>query len=61
MKFYMFTYEPAEQIANLDDTRADCAERLKRMAADLSPFAAGEIVADREKPPRNSRISHPIG
>ncbi len=42
VKFYMFTYEPAEQIANLDDTKAECAGRLKQMADDLSQFAAGK-------------------
>ncbi len=42
VKFYMFTYEPAEQIANLDDTKSECAARLKRMAEDLSKFAAGK-------------------
>ncbi len=41
VKFYMFTYEPAEQIANLDDTKAECAGRLKQMADDLSQFASG--------------------
>ncbi len=39
VKFYMFTFEPAEQIANLDDTKTECDERLKRMANDLSAYA----------------------
>jgi phosphoglucomutase/phosphomannomutase len=39
VKFYMFTFEPAEQIANLDDTKAECGERLKRMANGLSEYA----------------------
>jgi phosphomannomutase len=39
VKFYAFTFEPAEQIANLDDTKADCAARLKQLEADLSAFA----------------------
>ena len=39
VKFYMFTYEPAEQIANLDDTKAACDGRLAQMAKDLSEFA----------------------
>jgi phosphoglucomutase/phosphomannomutase len=39
VKFYMFTFEPAEQIANLDDTKAECGARLKRMADDLSEYS----------------------
>ena len=39
VKFYMFTYEPAEQIANLDDTKAECDGRLSKMAKDVSEFA----------------------
>ncbi|HZZ26818.1 MAG TPA: phospho-sugar mutase [Pirellulales bacterium] len=39
VKFYMFTFAPAEQIANLDDTKAECAARLQKMQADLSAFA----------------------
>jgi phosphomannomutase len=39
VKFYAFTFEPAEQIANLDDTKADCAARLKQLEVDLSAFA----------------------
>jgi phosphoglucomutase/phosphomannomutase len=38
VKFYAFTYE---QIANLDDTKVQCAERAERMARDLSAFARG--------------------
>jgi hypothetical protein len=34
----MFTYEPAEQIANLKDTKAECGERLKQIEQDLSAF-----------------------
>jgi phosphoglucomutase/phosphomannomutase len=41
VKFYMFTFEPAEQIANLDDTKSDCAQRLQSMQTDLSAFARG--------------------
>jgi phosphomannomutase len=41
VKFYMFTFEAAEQIANLDDTKAECAARLEKMQADLSAFARG--------------------
>jgi phosphomannomutase len=39
VKFYMFTFEPAEQIANLDDTKTDCLHRLENMQRDLSAFA----------------------
>jgi phosphomannomutase len=38
VKFYSFSFEPAEQIANLDDVKAECGERLKKMAADLSAY-----------------------
>jgi phosphoglucomutase/phosphomannomutase len=41
VKFYTFSYEPAEQIANLDDTKTELGNRLKAMAADLSSFAHG--------------------
>jgi phosphomannomutase len=39
VKFYSFSFEPAEQIANLGDVKAECGKRLKRMAADLSAYA----------------------
>jgi phosphomannomutase len=39
VKFYMFTFEPAEQIANLEDTKSDCARRLADIQRDLSAFA----------------------
>jgi phosphomannomutase len=39
VKFYMFSYEPAEQIANLEDTKEECGERLKRLEQDLLSFA----------------------
>jgi phosphomannomutase len=39
VKFYSFSFEPAEQIANLDDVKAECGERLKKMTADLSAYA----------------------
>ncbi len=41
VKFYMFAYEPAEQIANLEDTKAEYHERLKQIERDLSAFASG--------------------
>lgn len=39
IKFYMFTFEPPEQLANLDSTKAALEERLDRMEADLRKFA----------------------
>ncbi len=39
VKFYAFTFEPAEQLANLDDTKSQCTARLKQIAADLATFA----------------------
>ena len=39
IKFYMFTYTPPEQLANLDTAKADLQERLDRMEADLRKFA----------------------
>lgn len=39
VKFYMFGFEPPEMLANLETTKAELAERLKRVAADLSAFA----------------------
>jgi phosphomannomutase len=38
VKFYMFTFEPAEQIANLEDTKAECAQRSDALQRDLSSF-----------------------
>ena len=39
VKFYMFTYEPAEQLHNLDEAKTALAARLEAMAKDLSAFA----------------------
>jgi phosphomannomutase len=39
IKFYMFGYIPAEQLANLDAAKSQLNERLKRMEADLRKFA----------------------
>jgi len=39
IKLYMFTYEPPEQLANLDDAKAMLDERLKAMEADMRAFA----------------------
>lgn len=39
IKFYMFTFEPPEQLANLDATKATLEQRLDRMEADLRKFA----------------------
>ncbi len=38
IKFYMFTYTPPEQLANLDAAKAQLEERLDRMEADLRKF-----------------------
>jgi hypothetical protein len=35
----MFTYMPAEQLANLEAAKRQLAERLDRMEADLRKFA----------------------
>jgi phosphomannomutase len=39
VKFYMFTYVPAEQLADLEQTRHEMAQRLDRYCADLKAFA----------------------
>ena len=39
VKYYMFTYEPAEQLANLDDTKAQLAARLEQLGRDLAAFS----------------------
>jgi phosphoglucomutase/phosphomannomutase len=39
IKFYMFTYTPPEQLANLDVAKRQLEERLSRMEADLRKFA----------------------
>ncbi len=39
VKFYTFAYEPAEQLANLDDTKAELEERLTAMEKDLAAVA----------------------
>ena len=39
VKYYMFTYEPAEQLADLADTKARHAERLGALASDLTAFS----------------------
>ncbi len=38
VKFYNFAYEPAEQLANLDDTKAECTARLIHIEKNLSEF-----------------------
>ena len=43
VKFYLFAYEPPEQIANLDDTKAELAARLAALEADLSALAGREL------------------
>ena len=39
IKLYLFAYEPAEQLHNLDDTKAELEKRLDAMEADLRKFA----------------------
>ncbi len=39
VKFYMFSYEPAEQLADLEDTKVQHAARLEALGRDLSTFA----------------------
>jgi phosphoglucomutase/phosphomannomutase len=39
IKFYLFTYTPPEQLANLDAAKHQLEERLSRMEADLRKFA----------------------
>jgi phosphoglucomutase/phosphomannomutase len=39
VKFYMFTYEPAEQLHNLETTKAEMAERLAAVGRDLTAFS----------------------
>jgi phosphoglucomutase/phosphomannomutase len=39
VKFYMFTYEPAELLHNLEDTKVELKSRLDALAKDLAAFA----------------------
>jgi phosphomannomutase len=39
VKFYNFAYEPAEQLANLDDTKAELEDRLTAIERDLAAVA----------------------
>jgi phosphoglucomutase/phosphomannomutase len=39
VKFYMFTYEPAELLADLEDTKREHAARLEALASDLRAFS----------------------
>ncbi len=39
VKFYCFAYEPAEQIANLEDTKAELAQRIEAVASALTAVA----------------------
>jgi phosphoglucomutase/phosphomannomutase len=39
VKYYMFSYEPAEMLANLADTKAEHAERLAALGRDLTAFS----------------------
>jgi phosphoglucomutase/phosphomannomutase len=39
VKYYMFSYEPAEQLANLDNTKVEHKARLIAIASDLTAFS----------------------
>jgi phosphomannomutase len=39
IKLYMFTYEPPEQLANLDDAKQMLADRLTQLEADMRAYA----------------------
>ena len=39
VKFYLFAYEPAEMLANLDDTKAELAARLAAFERELGAYA----------------------
>ncbi|MCU0871860.1 MAG: hypothetical protein MUE50_05900 [Pirellulaceae bacterium] len=39
VKFYMFTYVPPEQLADLEQTKQEMAQRLNGYYADLKAFA----------------------
>jgi phosphoglucomutase/phosphomannomutase len=39
VKFYLFAYEPPEQLANLDQAKADLAARIERMSQELFAIA----------------------
>jgi phosphoglucomutase/phosphomannomutase len=39
VKFYAFAYEPAEMLANLEDTKAELQTRLGGMTSDLATYA----------------------
>ena len=40
VKFYMFTYVEAEQLHNLEATKAEVTDRIKHFEADLRAYAA---------------------
>ncbi|MGD9722278.1 MAG: phospho-sugar mutase [Pirellulales bacterium] len=42
VKYYMFSYEPAEMLADLDDTKAQHATRLTQLGRDLTAFSQGK-------------------
>jgi len=41
IKFYTFTFEPAEQIGDLEETKREVDARLARLGKDLAAFAKG--------------------
>jgi phosphoglucomutase/phosphomannomutase len=40
VKFYTFAFVPAEQLADLEQTKTDMKQRLERLEADLRALAA---------------------
>lgn len=40
VKFYMFTYVPAEQLHKLEDTKQELADRIQALESDIRTFAA---------------------
>jgi phosphoglucomutase/phosphomannomutase len=41
VKFYTFTFEPAEQIGDLEITKREVGERLMALGRDLAAYAKG--------------------
>lgn len=39
VKYYLFTYEPAEMLANLEATKSELAERLDALGNALTTFS----------------------
>jgi phosphoglucomutase/phosphomannomutase len=39
VKFYLFAYQPPEELANLEDAKEELRQRLAGMERDLTAFA----------------------